>query len=109
MSPVDIPMLTPSLPGFLSLIITVALPYLVAWLTKRSWSPVLKGSLLIALSFVKAIIEMWIDAANTGAAFNWWTVLYSALIAWVIAQVAYMTVIKNTALRERLVSTGVHD
>lgn len=109
MNDVSIPMLTPGLPGLLSLIITLALPLLVAFLAKQSWKQTYKGLLLLFLSFVKAFIEVWLNAINTAADFNLWNVLYSAVIAFMFAVGAYLGLLKKAAVTDALRNSGNTD
>jgi hypothetical protein len=98
-----------SLAGVLSLVLTVILPVLAAVLMKSGWSAFQKGLVLLAVSALKAFIEAWIGAATSGEVFQWADTLYSVLINFGIAVVAYLGLLKGTSIQQSALATGVTD
>lgn len=99
----------PTLPGLLSLILTVLLPLAAAVLMKQSWSALTKGFVLLALSGVKSYVEAWIAADAAGATFNHVTTLYALVINFGIAVAAYFGLLRGTALQRAAIGSGVTD
>lgn len=100
----------PSLAGFLSLALTIILPVLAALLMRSSWSAFRKGLILLALAAVKAYLEAWIGAVNSAEQFNFAETLYSTIVQWGIAVLAYVGLLKNTAVQRAALEGGiVHD
>lgn len=97
----------PSLVGFLSIVVAVGLPYLVGLLSKPDWAPQVKGVLLLVLALVKTLLEAWIAALTAGVPFNFWAVLYSTGISFLIAVGAYFGLLKNTESLKRTQQAGV--
>lgn len=62
----------PSLAGVLSLAVAILLPLLAALLMKSAWSAFRKGLVLLALATIKAFLEAWLGAANSGEHFDLW-------------------------------------
>ncbi len=98
-----------SLAGVLSLVLTVILPILAAVLMKSSWSAFQKGLVLLAMAAVKAFLEAWIGAATSGEVFQWANTLYSVLVNFGIAVVAYVGLLKNTSIQQSALAAGVTD
>lgn len=100
---------TPDLSGALSLAIMVALPILVGLITRASTSAGLKAVLLLGVAALKVIIEAWIVAANTGVDFDWFTVVVTTLINFVIAVAVHYGLWKPTGVTAAAQSTGIAD
>jgi len=92
-----------SLAGLASFVLTVVLPLLVAYVAKPSWSPSVKGVLLLALASVKAVAEAVIVQ---GPAFHPGQVLYSVALNFGIAVVAYLGIIKGSTVHTALLNSG---
>lgn len=98
-----------SVSGLLSLVLTLLLPLLVGLMTKQSWSSGLKAVLLLVLSAVKAFVEAWLDAANSGAEFLWTAVAISVVTNFVIAVVVHFGLWKPTGASDAAQRSGVKD
>lgn len=98
-----------SLAGVLSLAITVILPILAALLMKSRWSALQKGMVLLALASVKAFLEAWIGAATSGEHFLWSEALYSTIINFGLAVVAYVGLFRGTSIQQSALASGVTD
>jgi drug/metabolite transporter superfamily protein YnfA len=100
----------PTLGGLLSLAVTVLLPIIAALFMRSSWSAFRKGLVLLVLATIKAFLEAWLGAVNDDAAFNFVTAAYSTLIQFVLAAVAYLGILKNTAVqRSALLGGPIND
>lgn len=99
----------PSLAGLLSLILTIILPLLAGLLMKSSWSAFQKGIVLLALATIKAFVEAWIGAVNSGEQFDLWRILYADLINFGVAVAAYVGLLKGTAVQQSAINAGVKD
>lgn len=98
-----------SVSGLLSLVLTLALPLLVGLLTKQSWSAGFKAVLLLAFSAVKAFVEAWLDAANSGVDFLWTAVAISIVTNFMIAVVVHFGLWKPTGATDAAQRSGVKD
>lgn len=96
----------PSLAGILSLLLTIVLPLLAALLMKSSWSPFQKGLVLLLFATVKAFIEAWVGANTSHEHFDFARVIYADLINFGIAVVAYVGLLKNTAVQQSAIASG---
>lgn len=96
----------PTLGGLLSLAVTILLPILAALFMRSSWSAFRKGLVLLVFAAVKALLEAWLAAVNTNLHFNWVTTLYSVLIQFVLAVVAYVGLLKGTAPQQAAINGG---
>lgn len=95
----ELPLLTqPSLISVLSLLVAALLPYAAGLLSKQSWAPQVKGVILLSLAFSKTVVEQVIVALNSGAPFDFWAIVYSTFITFIIAVGAWFGLLKNTAL-----------
>lgn len=103
------PMFTPNLVGLLSLLVAAGLPYLVGLLTRGSWSAKTKGAVLLGLAFVKTVLEAWIVALAQGVPFDFWAVLYSTGISFVIAVGSWFGLLRNTDLAEKAQKSLIKD
>ena len=99
----------PSLAGVLSLALTIILPLLAALLMKSRWSAFQKGLVLLLLATIKAFVEAWLGAVNSGEHFDFVTVLYADLINFGIAVVTYVGLLKGTAVQQAAIRSGVKD
>lgn len=97
---------SPSLAGVLSLALTIVLPLLAALLMRSRWSALQKGLVLLALATVKAFLEAWIGAADSGGHFDLWRVLYADVINFGIAVGAYVGLLKGTAVQQAAINSG---
>ncbi|GAA0494659.1 hypothetical protein Ade02nite_19950 [Paractinoplanes deccanensis] len=100
----------PTLAGLLSLAVTVLLPIVAALFMKSSWSAFRKGLVLLVLAALKAYAEAWLGAVNNDEAFNFTAAAYSTVVQFVLAVVAYVGLLRNTApQRAALVGGPVKD
>jgi hypothetical protein len=90
----------PSLLGVLGLILNFGLPLVVGLITRPSWAPQLKGSLLLLVALVKTVLEAWVLALSSGVPFNFWAVLISTTVNFIIAVGAWFGLLKGTAIAE---------
>ncbi len=96
----------PTLAGVLSLALTVLLPLLAALLMRSSWSAFRKGLVLLGLAAAKAYLEAWIGSVESDEPFNFVTTLYSTLVQFGIAVIAYLGLLKNTTIQQRALRGG---
>lgn len=96
----------PTLAGLLSLAVTVLLPILAALFMRSSWSAFRKGLVLLLFAAIKAVLEAWLGAINSGVPFNAVTTLYSTLVQFTLAVVAYVGLIKNTKVQQSALASG---
>ena len=96
----------PTLAGLLSLAITILLPILAALLMRASWTAFRKGLVLLAFSAIKAVLEAWLAATDAHTHFNWVTTLYSVLVQFVLAVVAYVGLLKQTSVQQAALRGG---
>ena len=99
----------PSLAGLLSLILTIILPLLAALLMRSRWSAFQKGLVLLLLATVKAFVEAWIGAVDSGEHFDFARVLYADLVNFSIAVVAHVGLLRGTAVQQSAIQSGVKD
>lgn len=99
----------PSLAGILSLALTVILPLLAALLMRSSWSAFNKGLILLLFATVKAFLEAWIGAVNSGEHFDLWRVLYADVINFGIAVAAYVGLLRGTSVQQSAIQSGLKD
>lgn len=90
----------PSLLGVLGLILNFGLPLLVGLLTRPSWSPQIKGTVLLTIALVKTILEAWVLALASGVPFNFWSVLIATAINFAIAVAGWFGLLKGTSIAE---------
>lgn len=96
----------PSLAGLLSLLVTVVLPIVAALFMRSSWSVFRKGLILLVLAAAKAYAEAWLGAVNHDEAFNFVGAAYSTMVQFVLAVVAYVGLIKNSAVQQAALAGG---
>lgn len=96
----------PSLAGLLSLLVTVALPIIAALFMRSSWSAFRKGLILLVLAAVKSYAEAWLGAVNTDEAFNFVNAAYSTVVQFTLAVVAYVGLLKHTAVQQSALAGG---
>jgi hypothetical protein len=100
----------PSLAGVLSLLLTVVLPLLGALLMKSRWSAFRKGLVLLALAAVKAFLEAWIGATESGEGFDLAETVYSVLINFGLAVIVYVGLLRDTVwIRSAQASGPIRD
>ncbi len=97
----------PSLAGVLSLALTVILPLLAAVLMRSNWSAFKKGLVLLAMASVKAFLEAWIGAIESGEAFNFIETIYATLVNFGIAVGAYFGLLKGSDVQQSAINSGV--
>lgn len=96
----------PTLGGLLSLAVTVLLPIIAALFMRSSWSAFRKGLVLLVLAAAKAYLEAWLGAVNHDEAFNFVGAAYSTLVQFVLAVVAYVGLLKQTAVQQAALAGG---
>lgn len=96
----------PNLAGLLSLLVTVLLPIIAALFMRSDWSAFRKGLVLLVLAAVKAFAEAWLGAVVDHEAFNFVTTIYSTVIQFVLAVVAYVGLLKGTAVQQSAIASG---
>ena len=96
----------PTLGGLLSLAVTVLLPIVAALFMKSRWSAFRKGLILFVLAAVKAFLEAWLGAVNNDEVFNFVAAGCSTLVQFVLAVVAYVGLLKNTAVQQTALAGG---
>lgn len=94
----------PSLAGFVSLLLAVALPLVVAFLSKPSTPGWVKGVGLLVLAAVKTIAEQFIAVGHLSAATFYVTILNFAL-----AVLVYFGLFKDSPLHNALATSGNTD
>lgn len=97
----------PSLAGLLSLLVTVILPIIAALFMKSSWSAFRKGLILLVAAAIKAYAEAWLGAVNHDEVFNFVGAAYSTLVQFVLAVVAYIGLLKSTAVQQAALAGGL--
>ncbi len=96
----------PSLAGVLSLAVTVLLPVLAALFMRSSWTGAKRGLVLLGFAALKAFLEAWLAAEVDAVAFNYVTTLYSVLVQFGLAVVAYFGLIRNTSVQKAALEGG---
>ncbi len=96
----------PTLAGLLSLIVTVLLPIIAALFMRSSWSAFRKGLVLFVLAAIKAYVEAWLGAVNSDQDFNFVYAAYSTVVQFILAVVAYVGLLKNTAVQRSALAGG---
>ncbi|MFB6392648.1 hypothetical protein [Polymorphospora lycopeni] len=100
---------TADLGGLLSLAITIVLPILVGLVTRQSTSGAVKAVLLLALAAVKTVLEAWLQATNTGVAFEAVPVIYTTAINFGIAVAIHLGLFRPTGVADAAQSVVVTD
>jgi len=93
-------MIDPSPIGVLGLILNFGLPLLVGLITRPSWTPQVKGTLLLLVALIKTILEAWVVALSSGVPFNFWAVLTATAVNFILAVGAWFGLLKGTPLAE---------
>ena len=96
----------PNLAGLLSLAVTVLLPILAALFMRSTWSAFRKGLVLLVLAALKAFLEAWLGAVVDHESFNFVTTIYSTLVQFVLAVVAYVGLLKNSVVQQAALNGG---
>ncbi|WP_431728565.1 hypothetical protein [Verrucosispora sp. TAA-831] len=112
MDPVILPELptyqfTPSIPGALSLFLTVGLPILAALVMRQSWSGPRKGLVLLALAASKSFVEAWLLAALADVRFDFANTAYATGVTFFIAVMMYVGLLKGTPLQRAAIRGGL--
>lgn len=84
----------PNLRGLLSFFIAFLLPFLVALVTKQSWSSSTRALVLIGFAAVKSVVEAYLVG---GADFNLAVVVYTVALNAGIAVLAYFGGLRKTS------------
>lgn len=87
---------------YLSAIIGIALPLIVAAVTQHVTSPAAKSLLLLALSGLTSVLTEWLTAMNNDAVFNWQQSLFGAVLTFVVGVGTYAGLWKPTGVDDRL-------
>jgi hypothetical protein len=80
----------------------VVLPLIVGLLTKQKTKSGWQGLFLVSLSVAFGLVEAYVKAHNSGAAFNWHAAIVSAFSAGVVGQFLHSSVWKTTGISARL-------
>lgn len=104
-----LPVFTPNLLGLLQILVVVVLPLVVAFVTKRSLSPQVKGSVLALLAGVSSVLVSWAAAVTSNVVFDWRTVVLNAVVVWALAVATHVGLWKGSVTQEKLLDTGVRD
>jgi hypothetical protein len=97
----------PNLAGILSLALTVLLPLAAALFMRQSWSAGPKGLVLLALAAVKAFLEAWLAAVDTGISINLVELGYAVVVNFGIAVGAYFGLLRGTGAQRAAISGGL--
>jgi hypothetical protein len=97
----------PSLAGVLSLALTVLLPLLAAVLMRSNWSAFRKGLVLLALASIKAFLEAWVGAVESGEAFDFLRTAYAVVINFGLAVVFYFGILRGSDIQQGAINSGV--
>ena len=97
----------PTLGGVLSLALTVILPLVAALFMRASWSPTVKGLVLLGVAAVKTFLEAWAAAVASDVAFNFVTTLYAVLINWGLAVVFFFGLLNKSKIQQAALQGGV--
>lgn len=90
---------------YLSAIVGVLIPILVALVTKHSTSPAVKSILLLLLSGVSGFLTEMINDAS----FNWQQALFGAVLTFVVGVASFFGLWKPTGVDAKLKETGISD
>lgn len=91
---------------YLSAIIGIGLPLIVAAVTQHVTSPATKSVLLLGLSAVTSVLTEWLTAMNNSAAFNWQQSLFGAILTFIVGVGTYAGLWKPTGVDDRLKRLG---
>lgn len=92
--------------GFLSLLVTVALPVVAGLFMRTTWSTSAKGFVLLCCSAVKAFGEAWILAADAHTHFDAGRAGYATVVSFTLAVVAYFGLVKNMSIQQAAIRRG---
>jgi peptidoglycan/LPS O-acetylase OafA/YrhL len=93
----------PGWTGFVSFVLSIVLPAVVALVTKESWSGTVKSFVLLGLAAVKSVAEAFVLNGRVDV-----TTLTAIGYTFAIGVIGYV-VIKGTPLHAALVDNGVRD
>lgn len=91
----------PSLSGFVSLLLTVLLPLVVAFLSKPSTPGWVKGVGLLVLAAVKTVAEQFIAVGHLNAA-----TFYVVVLNFALAVLVYFGLLKDSPLHASFATSG---
>lgn len=97
----------PSLAGILSLLLTIVLPTVAALFMRAQWSSMAKGLVLLLVAAVKTFLEAWLAAATANVVFDIYGVLYTTVLNFGIAVVAYFGLLRTTGVQQAALQGGV--
>lgn len=97
---------TPTPAGLLSLALTVLLPTVAALFMRAQWSTFVKGLVLLTAAAVKTLLEALL-AAQGNPDFDFYSTLYTILVNFGIAVVAYFGLLKHTTMQQSALAGGV--
>lgn len=92
--------------GVLALLLQVVLPLVVALVTNSRWTSTAKGVMLLVLTAVTQFLTLWYQDRQNLIEFDWKTVLFNVVIAFIISVGSYFGLLRATALRQRLAAVG---
>lgn len=87
---------------YLSALVGVVLPILVALVTRHATSPAIKSLLLLLLSAVSSVLT---EALND-AAFNWQQSIFGAVLTFIVGFATYLGLWKPTGVDDKLKKVG---
>lgn len=99
----------PSLGGIISTILTFILPLLAGLVIRQSWGTGVKGTALLGLSALKVFLEAVIANINAGVSFNVWTILYGAVLNFLVAVAVYFGLLRGTPIQQAAINSGNTD
>jgi uncharacterized membrane protein (DUF441 family) len=105
----DLYALQPDLGGLLTLAITVLIPILVGFITKRGDPKRLKALILLALTFVSTFLQAWLGALQADVPFNWVVVLYNLVVNFVISVAVQRGLWRPSGVTDTVQDMGNHD
>jgi len=93
----------------LTLALGTLLPVLVGLVTKASWGGGVRAVLLAALSALSGVLSSALDAANSGAAWDWRSALITAVGVWVSAVATHFGLWNPTGVADMAKNVLVKD
>lgn len=92
--------------GVISTLLTVVLPLLAGLVMRPAWSSGAKAVTLLALSAIKAGLEAWLAAANSGVEFDVTKTGYSLLLTFGLAVLMHFGLWKGTSVQQAAINAG---
>lgn len=99
-------MFEPTLAGVLSTLLTVVLPLLAGLVMRPAWSTGAKAVTLLAMSALKAGLEAWLAALNSGVEFDAIKTGYSLLLTFGLATAMHFGLWRNTGVQQAALRAG---